>query len=153
MTLRPAATRNGFTLVELMVVIALMAAMASAVVLTVGTPNDGPSAGAMRFASRIAAARDEAIVSGRPISAWVAPSGYGFDCFQGGQWQPMASAPFEGDDWERGTAVQLSGAPQARGRIRFDTLGLPGTAARVRLTRDGRTSEVRIAANGDVTVG
>jgi general secretion pathway protein H len=140
-------------LIELMVVIALMAVMAGAVVMTIGTPGGGPSAAATRFASRVAAARDEAIVTGRPISAWVAPSGYGFDRFQGGRWQPIASAPFEGDDWDKGTIATLSSGADGRGRLRFDSLGLPDSAARIRLTSDGRTAEVRVAANGDVTVG
>ncbi|HUE78644.1 MAG TPA: GspH/FimT family pseudopilin [Sphingomicrobium sp.] len=144
--------RNGFTLVELMVVIALMALMAGAVVMTVGAPGGGPAAGATRFASRLAAARDEAIVSGRPMSAWVTPSGYGFDRFQGGRWQPMSAAPFEGDNWEPGTDVKLATATEARVRVRFDSLGLPDSPASVRLVRDGRTAEVRVAANGDVAV-
>jgi hypothetical protein len=49
--------------------------------------------------------------------------------------------------------VMLSAGTVARGRIRFDSLGLPDLAASVRLTRDGQTAEVRVAANGDVTVG
>lgn len=142
--------RNGFTLVELMVVIALMALMAGAVVVTAGTPGSGATAAATRFASRLAAARDEAIVSGRPISAWVAPSGYGFERFQGGSWQAMSAKPFAGDDWQSGTVVALSGA---RARVRFDSLGLPDRPASFAITRDGRTTRVQIAANGDVSVG
>lgn len=144
--------RNGFTLTELMVVIALMALMAGAVVATVGSPGGGPSAGATRFASRVAAARDEAIVGGRPISVWVTPSGYGFDRFQGGRWQPMSAKPFEGDDWDRGTAVAIPARSEVRARVRFDSLGMADAPASVQLERDGQRSEVRVAANGDVTV-
>lgn len=144
--------RNGFTLVELMVVIALMAVMAGAVVIIAGAPGGGPSASATRFANRLAAARDEAIVSGRPMSAWVTRSGYGFDQFQGGRWQAMSVKPFEGDNWDRGTAVALSGGGQGRARVRFDSLGLPDAPTSVKLARDGRTAEVRIDANGDVGV-
>ncbi len=144
--------RNGFTLVELMIVIAVMAVMAGAVAMTVGTPGGGPSAGAARFASRVAAARDEAIVSGRPISAWVAASGYGFDRFQDGRWQPLSAAPFQNDNWQPDTVVVFSAGTETRGRIRFDNLGVPDSAASVRLSRDGQTAEVRVAANGDVTV-
>ncbi len=145
-------TRNGFTLVELMIVIALMALMAGAVVMTVGAPGGGPSGGATRFASRLAAARDEAIVSGRPMSAWVTPSGYGFDRYEGGRWQPVSVAPFGSDNWEPGTAVLFPAGNESRARVRFDSLGLPDGPTSVRLDRDGRQSQVRVAANGDVTV-
>lgn len=144
--------RNGFTLVELMVVIALMALMAGAVVISVGTTGGGPSASATRFASRVAAARDEAIVSGRPMSVWVAPSGYGFDRYRGGAWQAMSAKPFDGDDWDRGTVVAFAGAAGARARLRFDSLGLADRPASFTLARNGRAAEVRVAANGDVTV-
>ncbi|MDQ3471989.1 MAG: GspH/FimT family pseudopilin [Pseudomonadota bacterium] len=141
--------RNGFTLVELMVVIAVMALMAGAVAVTAGGTGSGPAAAASRFASRLAAARDEAIVSGRPVSAWVAPSGYGFDRYQGSTWQAMSAKPFQGDNWQSGTVVALAGA---RARLRFDSLGLPDRPTSFAIARDGRTARVSVAANGDVTV-
>lgn len=141
--------RNGFTLVELMVVIAVMALMAGAVVVTAGGTGSGPAAAASRFATRLAAARDEAIVSGRPISAWVAPSGYGFERYQGGTWQPLSVKPFQGDNWQSGTVVALAAA---RVRLRFDSLGLPDRPISFAITRDDRTARVNVAANGDVTV-
>lgn len=141
--------RNGFTLVELMVVVAVMAMIAGAIVVTAAAPGSGPASSASRFASRLAAARDEAVVSGRPISAWVAPSGYGFEHYRAGTWQPMSARPFEGDDWQKGTTVAL---PAGRVSIRFDSLGLPDRPTSLALVRDGRTVRVRIAANGDVTV-
>ena len=144
--------RNGFTLIELMVVIAVMALMAGAVIEPAGAPSSGPGAGASRFASRLAAARDEAIVSGRPISAWVAPSGYGFERYRGGAWQPVSTKPFQGDDWPLGTVVALPGDAGARASVRFDSLGLADRPGSFVLTRDGRSARVSVAANGDVTV-
>ena len=144
--------RNGFTLVELMVVIAVMALMAGAVVVTTGGSGSGPSAATTRFASRLAAARDEAVVSGRPISAWVTPSGYGFERYHGGAWQPMSAKPFEGDNWQPGTVVASPASGGARASVRFDSLGLADGPATFARTRDGRTARVRVAANGDVTV-
>ncbi|MBA2467018.1 MAG: GspH/FimT family pseudopilin [Sphingomonas sp.] len=144
--------RNGFTLVELMVVVAVMGLMAGAVVMTVGVPRSSPSGDATRFASRVAAARDEAIVGGRPMSAWVTASGYGFERFAAGRWQPVATAPFDGGDWQQGTRVAFSRDSDGRARVRFDSLGMPDAATDVSLQRDGRRSRVRITANGDVTV-
>lgn len=141
--------RNGFTLVELMVVVAVMALMAGAIAVSAGDSGSGPGAAASRFASRLAAARDEAVVSGRPISAWVAVSGYGFERYRGGSWQAIAARPLQGDNWQSGTSVALAGL---RARVRFDSLGLPDRPASFAVSRDGRTARVEVAANGDVTV-
>jgi len=145
--------RNGFTLVELIVVIAVMALLTGAVVLTVAAPA-GASDSATRFAGRLAAARDQAVVSGRPISAWVSPSGYGFDQLRGGRWQRLADKPFESADWGKGATVAIAAAAAGEGRtrVRFDSLGLPDQPFAVRIARDGRSANVRVAANGDVRV-
>lgn len=145
--------RNGFTLVELMVVIALMAVAAGAVVVTVGSSGGGADAAASRFASRVAAARDEAVLSGRPVSVWVAASGYGFDRHREGRWEPMEAKPLDTADWGKDVTAQVAGGGEARSRIRFDSLGMADRAATVRLSQDGRTLTVAVAPNGDVTVG
>jgi len=83
---------HGFTLVELMVVLTVMALMAGAVVLTIGSRNGDVAETAGRFASRIAAARDEAIVGGHPVAVWITPSGYGFERYAAGRWQAYVQA-------------------------------------------------------------
>ncbi|MDQ3245900.1 MAG: GspH/FimT family pseudopilin [Pseudomonadota bacterium] len=143
---------NGFTLVELMVVIAVMALIAGAAVLTIASPGDGPKDSATRFATRLAAARDEAVLRARPVSAWVTASGYGFEQYAGGQWQPITAKPFAGANWPEGTRVSLDDSSSARARVRFDSLGLPESPARFSLAADGRTVAIAVAANGDVRV-
>lgn len=144
--------RNGFTLVELMVTIAILAVAAGVVVLTVGSPGGGPREPAMRIATRIAAARDQAILTGRPMSIWLAPSGYGFDRFRGGHWEQVREKPFTGADWPVGTVLALARADQGRARVRFDSLGLPDSPASIQLSRDGQVAHVQVFANGDVRV-
>lgn len=144
--------RNGFTLVELMVVIAVMALLAGAVVLSFGDTRGGPAAAAGPFAARLAAARDEAIVSGAPVSGWISASGYGFERYRGGQWQPLTAKPFAGANWGSGTRVKVTSNGAARARVRFDNLGLPDAPFAVRIERDGRSSNVTVVANGDVKV-
>jgi general secretion pathway protein H len=144
--------RNGFTLVELMVAIMLLALIAGAVMLTVGEVGGGPKEPAMRFATRLAAARDQAILAGQPISAWVAPSGYGFDRFRGGHWERLEERPFDGADWPSGTTLSLGARTEGRTRVRFDSLGLPDSPESFRLVRNGQAANVRIFANGDVKV-
>jgi len=144
-------SRNGFTLVEMMIVIAVMALLAGVVVLTFPTDR-GPNEAATRFASRIAAARDEAVMTGRPISAWVSSSGYGFDQLRDGRWEELDGKPFDVTDWGPGMDVGLTGAASSRGRILFDSLGVADQAMAIRLARAGKSAGVRIAANGEVTV-
>lgn len=143
---------NGFTLVELMVTIAILAVAAGVVVLTVGGAGGGPREPAMRLATRIAAARDQAILTGRPMSVWLAPSGYGFDRFRGGHWEQVREKPFTANDWPAGTVLTLATADQGRARVRFDSLGLPDSTARFQLSRDGQVAQVQVFANGDVKV-
>lgn len=140
--------RNGFTLVEMMIVIAVTALLAGAVILAFGPVGAGPNETATRFASRMAAARDQAIMTGRPISAWVSPSGYGFDQLREGRWERLEQKPFEGNDWGAGMQVDLA----SRTRIRFDSLGLTDQPLTLRLSRDGRSAGIRIATTGEVKV-
>jgi general secretion pathway protein H len=144
--------RNGFTLVEMMIVIAVTALLAGVVVMTVGAPGTGPKEAATKFASRVAAARDQSILSGRPISAWVSASGYGFDQLRHGHWEKLDRKPFEGDDWGPTMQVGLTGAGASRARVQFDSLGVADQALAVRLARAGESAGVRIAASGEVTV-
>lgn len=149
---RNGSTLNGFTLVEMMIVIAVMALLAGVVVMTVGSQGNSPSDAASRFASRLAAARDQAILTGRPISAWVSPSGYGFDQLSEGHWQPLTRKPFNGADWGPGMSVDLASAGTTRARVRFDSLGMADQALGVRLSGEGRSAGVRVAPNGEVMV-
>lgn len=144
------SAEHGFTLVELMVVIAVMAMIAGTVVMTIGSRDAGPSDVANRFASRIAAARDEAITGARPMAVWVTPSGYGFERFESSRWHRFEGKPFDARDWGEGLTV--GGSAGNRTRVGFDTIGLPDSAFSI-VIGDGETqAEVAVAANGDVAV-
>lgn len=144
--------RNGFTLVELMVVIGVMAIVASLVVLTGMSPGRGPAETATRFASRLAAARDEAILTGRPISAWATASGYGFDQLRGGHWEALTARPFDASDWGRDITVTFAASDEDRARVRFDALGMPDQPMNLRIAHGGRIAEVSVEPAGDVKV-
>ena len=143
---------DGFTLVELMVVLTIMALFAGAVVMTMGNLGGGSTDSANRLGARLAAARDEAIVSGTPIAGWISASGYGFDRYEKGRWEPLLVKPFEGANWDDGTTVSVGGAAEGRARVRFDSLGLPDAPLSLSLARNGETSRIEIVANGDVKV-
>ena len=148
---RPILTREaGFTLVELMVVLALIGLAAAAVVLTMPPTGGGATVQATRFAARVAALRDSAVIGGRSHGLWVTASGYGFEQRVAGQWQPLEDARLARADWDAGTAVTINGA--AQGRLAFDRVGLPTQAMRIEFTAGGTAASVAIDAAGEVSV-
>lgn len=149
---------RGFTLVELLVVILVLALAASAVAVT-AAPRDPVGATAARFAGRVAAARDLAVTANRPVSVWVGPAGYGFDQWQRGGWRPVDERALSNADWPAASRVAASGiagraAALAGGvaRVTFDNLGMPDSPASVAIARDGRSASVAIRADGSVEV-
>jgi general secretion pathway protein H len=159
--------RNGFSLVELMVVVFVMALLAGVVVLSL--PGDQRLARdeAQRFAARTLAARDEAISGGRAVALVVSGAGYYFEVRRGGSWAPLDPARFGLVGWKPGTVASLAGgmapafapgdptpsaAAPARERIVFDPVGLASSDAQVRIARGGSALAVRIARDGSVSV-
>jgi general secretion pathway protein H len=143
-------TENGFTLVELMVVIFIVGMASAAVVMTAGSPDRSARNEAEQLAARIAALRDHAILQSRGMAVWVRPSGYGFDARADGVWQPLTEAPFASTNWKRGTVAQIGNGAQLR--IVFDSTGMPSSAIQIGLRRATASASVDVSAMGDVRV-
>ncbi len=141
---------NGFTLVEIMVVVFLIGLASAAVVLNL--PGDASKLRdqADRLAARIAAARDVAVMESRPTAVWLRPSGYGFEQRRDGSWQAAAAKPLTQTEWTAGTILQLGTAREAR--ISFDVTGLPSAPLDIGLQQGGANVRVTISAAGDVAV-
>ena len=141
---------NGFTLVELMVVIFIVGLASAAVVMTAASPDGGARNEAEQLAARIAALRDHAILQSRGMAVWVRPSGYGFDARSDGVWRPLTEAPFASTNWKLGTAAQIGNGGQLR--VVFDSTGLPSSAMQISIKRGTASALVDVSATGDVDV-
>lgn len=140
---------QGFTLVELMVTITVIALMSAVTLWALPSPGGRLSDEALRFAARVRAARDGAMVTARPVSVWVTGGGYGFDQRVAGRWTPLAAKPLRVERWADGTRAD-PGDAAGRLRVTFDPTGLPDRAADVRLQRGGHAMLVRLGADGSV---
>jgi len=135
----PTERRGGFTLVELMVVLVIIALASAAVILTLPERGGSLSSEAERFAARAKAARDDAILDSRAASIAIGPAGYEVA-------RRTESARY---DWVEGTEPALSGGRD--GRIRFGATGL-ADPARLELRRGGRLVAVDIGEDGNVRI-
>ena len=142
---RRAAGSRGFTLVETMVVLLLIALFAAAVVLTL--PGAGGTWRATeRFAAHLLHARDEAMLGMRPVRVVVDPHGYRFERQDWGRWQPLLDGPFEPVRWESGVRPVLDGDGGSVAFV-FDLQG--GAAGSSALVLDGGNAQVRVEVDPD----
>ncbi|THD36966.1 MAG: type II secretion system protein GspH [Sphingomonas sp.] len=144
--------QNGFTLIELMIVLTIFALASVVVVMVIPDPRGGVRDDAERFASRIRAAHDAAIVEARPVSVWVTAGGYGFDERAGGRWQAMGDKALRVVQWGKGVQA-VTTAANGRDRVIFDPTGMSDQPLLVELRRDGQSERVSIGVNGAVRVG
>src|SRR5688572_17113198 len=150
--------RNGFSLVELMVVLFVMGLLASVVVMSL--PDEGRALRdeAERFAARTVAARDAAISGARPVAVVVGRAGYYFEQRRDGGWQPLEPERFGLVAWKPGTSASVvggvgeaaAGAAPEHQRVVFDPVGLASGEARVRLSHGNRALTVSVARDGMV---
>ncbi len=146
---------NGFSLVELMVVLFVIALMAGAAVLAMPSGAGDLRREAEKFAARTIAARNEAISTSASVSAVVGPAGYYFERRVDGRWTPLDGKSLTATDWDKDTRAAIAGqgdnAPANR-RVIFDPLGLASEDLRVTLSHDGNAMVVTVRRNGEVAV-
>lgn len=145
---RAEARRAGFTLVELLVTIAVVGLAATAVVLVAPDPRPGVDREAERLAARLVEARQEALLTGRAVTVELGPEGYGFRRRDGADWAPLVDGPFKPERWEADTRMAAS---PPEGRVAFDPTGV-AEGAEITLTRDAARAVVTVDAAGEVTV-
>lgn len=143
---------NGFTLVELMIVLAILALAATAVVLTIPGEERSVRSEADRLAARLAAARDVAVIEGRSVAVHFSPSGYGFERRIAGEWQPLPGRPFEQRNWPAEVRFSAAGG-QGAARILFDRVGTSPTPQALLLSGGDARESVRVSATGEISRG
>ena len=139
--------RAGFTLVELLMTVAIIGLAAGAVVLAVPDPRPSVAADAERFAARLSRAREEAVLTNRPVAVEATATGYGFSAFDGAAWTALTDGPFGQESWSEGVSV----SPTDPIRVVFDPTGVAEPAT-LTLSRDGRASRVDIDGAGEVSI-
>lgn len=140
--------RPGFTLVELMVVLAVLGLMATVVVVAIPDGAMTLAAEGDRFAARLKRAQEEAVLVNRPVEVALSDDGYAFRVRKAGGWRPLDEGPFEPETWLVGTAVT---ADKDVRRVTFDPTGVANPAA-FTLRRGGKAVEVLVDAAGNVRV-
>jgi general secretion pathway protein H len=136
----------GFTLIELLVTIVVIAVASTLVGLSLApAQRQGLRADAERLALLLAAAREEALVRGRPVRLSADATGYRFLFLGDRQWRSLEGAPFgRGRTWDAPTVLTLSradGRPELEfGREPVDSpflLTLEREGSRIALAGDG----------------
>ncbi|WP_156679479.1 prepilin-type N-terminal cleavage/methylation domain-containing protein [Sphingomonas profundi] len=118
---------RGMTLVEMLVVLAIIGVMAGATVLGMGSAARGANieSEARRLADRVQLAADDTMIGDRPLAlAWDA-KGYGFLAWDGAGWRAGEGEAFARHALPAGITLALSAAVSgpARGPV---PLGLDG---------------------------
>lgn len=141
---------RGFTLIELIVVLAIIAVGAAAVMLSLPGPERTLRDSSERLAAQAAALRDEAVMSSRPMAIRLVAGGYRFESFDGQAWTAETDRPFRAVELPEGMAVVAE--PTGEQRIRFDTTGLADPVV-LTLGYRGLRRTVTVDAGGGVTLG
>jgi general secretion pathway protein H len=137
---------RGFTLVEMMAVLAILALSTAAVLLVVPTGRGSALKSAEKLAARIVLVRDEAVIAARPMAVAVDAGGYRFEEWRGGEWLAASGKIMAPIALDKG----LSASPA--GRVSFDATGAADRGMTITIMQNDERASVQINANGQVKI-
>lgn len=140
---------DGFTLVELMIVLFVIGLMTGVVLLTLPGDERVVVSDAERFAVRTAAARDMAIVRSRSIVVRISRDGYSFEQRAEGRWIALTDQSMKPRDWSAGVVATVPGVARST-LIQFDSTGMPSAPIDLALSRGDERIHVRLSGTGEV---
>ena len=140
----------GFTLIEMMVVLAILGLAAGAILITAPDSRRSLIQEAERFAANLVRAKEEAVLTNRIIDVRVTRDGYAFGAISRGMHRRLDERPFKSVEWSEDTTAMLSDSDQ-RSRIAFDSTGI-ATPAAVDLFRSDGHVRVVVDIAGSVRV-
>jgi general secretion pathway protein H len=109
----PGGSDAGMTLIEMLIVLAVIGVAAAAVSLGIGAATRSPTAEseARRFAGRLQAAADDALLGDRLVALTVTKSGYGFVASGATGWTPLPGEGFAYHAMPGGMVMSLNQVP------------------------------------------
>lgn len=140
--------RNGFTLVELLIVLFIIGLLTSVVAFSIPDDQGELEENAQVFAARISALRDNAILQSRPMAVDISPTGYGFLQRRAGEWQPLEDKPFRTTRFSGGVTAAVETDKTLR--IAFESTGLAPDATSIILRRGDNSRAISITPMGEV---
>ena len=147
------AAEAGFSLVELMVALAIAGLAATAVILSLPATTATPAIAAQRLAVRLAAARDMAVIAGRPVAVTLDAAGYAFALRRDGAWVDPADRRLRRQAWPAGVALAPSAGQGSAQHLVFDVLGLANAPLSITVSAGIGAAVVHVARDGAVAVG
>jgi general secretion pathway protein H len=145
-----AKSESGFTLIEMLVVLAILGIAAGAVLLTAPDSRRSLIWEAERFAAGLVRAKEEAVLTNRTIDVRISRDGYAFGATSRGLRRPLEQRPFASVAWNEDTTAIVAESDQ-RSRIAFDSTGM-ATPAAVDLYRSDGHVRVIVDIAGSVKI-
>ncbi len=144
------ASEQGFTLIEMMVVLLLVGLASSMVLLNLPPGGARLADEAEHLAARIQYAQQEAVLTNRPVEIVLAANDSSFRVQRRGRWVPLVAGPFKPRPWGEGLSVSLPGIAGRRA-VRFDSSGATDPAT-IRMTGSGHSIDLIINRQGRVQI-
>jgi general secretion pathway protein H len=140
-----AVAQDGFSLVEMLVVLVILGLATSIVMLTARSGGASLQDEADRFAGRLIAARDAALIRNRPVRIDITLDGYQVFAESRAGWLEIEAL----EPWQEGTSVSHSSG-QLPAALGFDNMGM-ADAASLSFFRGGATETVLIDSAGNIS--